>query len=228
MMEMTKFDELAEAVLRPGGLILTRWLAEASEFRQGMQVVDLGCGTGITVEYLRDHYALQASGVDLSKERLELGQKRLPELPLFLASAESLPFADGSLDGVMAECSLSVMENIEKVLAEANRVLVMGGRLAISDLYSREDPGAGAMTFVNWNSLLTRHGFNVLCWKDQVKYLKNFVAGFIMKHGSAEELWQCLRQRRQGAFKEREASHHISYFSLVAVKEAHRILARKG
>ena len=53
-------------IFRPGGLDLTRRLAECCAFSCQSKIVDIGCGTGVTVEYLRSRYNVNAVGVDLS------------------------------------------------------------------------------------------------------------------------------------------------------------------
>jgi len=151
--------------LRPGGLILTKRIVDYCTFVQGAKVVDVGCGAGFTVEYLRDLCSLDAVGVDLSETLLKQGKERVPDLPLLRAAGEKLPFADGSVAGVLAECSLSVVEDIGMVLAECSRILAPGGKLAITDLYIRDAgsilltgsrPGGGCvcgvMTYDEWEN----------------------------------------------------------------------------
>jgi len=48
-----------------------------------------------------------------------------------------LPFANGSMDGVLMECSFSGMERPDAVLTECRRVLKPEGRLIISDMIAR-------------------------------------------------------------------------------------------
>jgi len=222
-----------DGVLRPGGLSLTKRLIDACAFRQKAKVADVGCGTGITVQYLRDEYGISATGVDISATRLQQGRARTAGLRLIRAAAEALPFANDSLDGVLMECSLSVMQNADQVLAEVGRILLPGGKLGITDLYfrsvvdsdflpgcaSRINNKAGIMTRAELAELLAARGFNIITWEERTDSLKEFVARFIMEHGSAEELWQCLALRQ----KEQQLSPQalkkgLGYFLLVAEK----------
>jgi len=50
--------------LRPGGLELTRRSLALCDLPAGARVVDIGCGTGVTVHYLRRHCRLRAFGLD--------------------------------------------------------------------------------------------------------------------------------------------------------------------
>jgi len=93
--------------------------------------------------------------------------------------AEAFPFADGSFDAALCECSLSTFSHKERALAELHRVLCPGGRLAISDVISDHDrlPDslAEAMAQVacigsalpehGYENLLTDAGFDVLAWE---------------------------------------------------------------
>lgn len=219
---------LPEGVLRPGGLKLTEQLIGTCAFLTGGKVVDVGCGTGITVEYLRDKYGFWGAGVDISATRIQQGKARTAGLRLIQAAGETLPFAGNSVDGVLAECSLSVMQDTGRVLSEIWRILKPGGKLGVTDLYFRQTsggvpPGAttktGIMNHDELMEILEEKGFKRIVWDDRSACLNEFVARFIMEHGSAEMLWQCLALRQ----KDRELSQQtlkrgLGYFLLVAEK----------
>jgi ubiquinone/menaquinone biosynthesis C-methylase UbiE len=191
------FANMAEGA-RPGGLQLTRRLVDYCNFDHRSIVVDMGCGTGTTVEYLRDVRGVHALGVDLSTLLLQQGKERKADLRLIQSPGADMPFADHSIDGVFAECSLSVMPDVSKVLTEINRILVSGGKLAITDLYIREGDSdiPSIMTHSDLFQILQKHDFNILVFEDQTAFLKEFVASFIMEHGSIEELWQCTGKKK--------------------------------
>jgi len=223
-----------EGVLRPGGLRLTRQIVDACAFARGMKVIDLGCGTGITVEYLVNTLGLCAAGVDISEERLQQGRARNAGLRLIQAAGEALPFADSSVDGILAECSLSVMQDLPQVLAEIARVLLPGGKLAVTDMYVRLDSvlqtsctnkgqTVGIRNYSELMKLFKGQGFKILHWEDQTAFLKEFVAMYIMEHGSAEALWQCMLNRQQDKQLSRQSlKSDLGYFALIAEKCADR------
>ena len=87
---------------------------------------------------------MRAFGIDLSSLLLARGHEKNSGLLLARASGADLPLADASVDAVLAECSLSVMENVEKVLCECSRVLKQEGFLLVQDVYARSlNGGAG-------------------------------------------------------------------------------------
>jgi arsenite methyltransferase len=119
---------------RPGGFTITEHGLEVCTFPPGARVLDIGCGTGDTVRYLRERRGLEALGVDVDPA-VVAGRPHLA-----CASGEALPFADGSFDGVLLECSLSVTDDPDRVLAECRRVLAPEGWLLLSDVYARGEP----------------------------------------------------------------------------------------
>jgi len=114
--------------------------------------LDLGCGTG-TLTFLileamaaargsegrRDHEA-SIIGVDISRESLELAQvewirrrrANSSSLNFVQATVESLPFASGSFDMVIIVNATQLLDDREKVIGEAHRLLRCGGVFAFS------------------------------------------------------------------------------------------------
>ena len=90
------------------------------------RVLDVGCGTGRFTEQLR---ARRAIGVDKSRRMLEAARRR--RLTCVLGDAHALPFRSGSFDAVVGTDHVFSYIEVEQALAEAYRVLVPGGLLAI-------------------------------------------------------------------------------------------------
>ncbi len=218
--EKSIFSKMPEGV-RPGGLMLTQRLVDYCNFTHGAVVLDIGCGTGITVEYLRNIRGLYALGIDLSLVLVQCGKERTADLQLIQSSAENMSFNDHSIDGVLAECSLSVIPNVNKVLSEINRILVPKGKLAITDLYIQDTSGyaeadhsSGIMTYSEISELMQQQGFHILVFEDQSPLLREFVARFIMENGSIEELWECT-----GMDKDDKRIKRIGYYLMIVEKD---------
>jgi SAM-dependent methyltransferase len=93
-----------------------------------LQILDVGCGTGLNMEYL-DRYG-DVTGVDLSPVSLSFCRERGRE-KVVLAPVENLPFEDDFFDLVTA---LDVMEHLDDDDAgfrEIYRVLKPGGRAVV-------------------------------------------------------------------------------------------------
>ena len=109
---------VTDGFIRPGGLALTERALSLCAFPPGSRLLDVGCGTGTTVEHLIERFGFFAAGVDPSLPMVAQGRARNGLLPLVRAAGESLPFPDAQWDGVLAECSLSLSRNPERFLRE--------------------------------------------------------------------------------------------------------------
>jgi arsenite methyltransferase len=183
----------------PGGLEITLRAIALSGLEHGARILDLGCGSGESIHLLQSR-GFDAIGVDEARRSFPGGAG---ETGLFVeACAEELPFADSSFDGVLAECSLSVMRNPQKALVECARVLRPDGQLMISDLYAR-NPGkieavrrlkgscvSAMLVREELDPMLQEAGFSAQCFEDHSRALREAAARFILDHESMEELWQ--------------------------------------
>jgi SAM-dependent methyltransferase len=99
---------------------------------QGARVADLGCGSGVFTDMLRQAgYA--ATGIDISPRLIAVGRARYPGLDLREGDAEHLPFADGSLDGVLLSGLVHHFPDPSRLAAEVRRILRPGGRFVAFD-----------------------------------------------------------------------------------------------
>lgn len=103
----------------------------------GKKVLDLACGQGIFSEKLRDQGAL-VTGVDLGKQLIKIAeenslsikQKGTHKVTYHVASADDLyMLKNGSFDIVVCILALQNIENLQKTITEASRVLTTNGKL---------------------------------------------------------------------------------------------------
>lgn len=118
-------------------------LASVAAPRAGELVLDVGCGTGSLAAMLADRApGARIAGVDADPEMLARARAKRPDVDWREGRAESLPFADGSVDLVVSSLFFHHLPPAGKraVAAEILRVLRPGGRLAIADWGSPGDP----------------------------------------------------------------------------------------
>lgn len=99
-------------------------------------VVDLGCGTGYLTKSLQEQFpSATVIGLDIAEGMLQFARNRHAGKYCWMgADAESLPFADASIDIIYSNFSLQWCERIPILFAELSRVLKVGGRLIFSSL----------------------------------------------------------------------------------------------
>ena len=96
------------------------------------RVLDVGCGSGIlTVELARRVGEENVAAVDPS-QMLEACRARLPGADVRTASAEDLPWPDGTFDAALAQLVLHFLDDPRVGLAEMGRVVRPGGVVAAS------------------------------------------------------------------------------------------------
>lgn len=119
-------------------------LLDAAALAPGQRVLDLASGPGLLA---RDAALRVAPGgtvlaTDIAEGMLAEGARRCgehPNTPCFAAAdAEQLCLAAASVERVLAGLALFVFPHPERALAEMHRVLVPGGRLALSVWGPRE------------------------------------------------------------------------------------------
>jgi ubiquinone/menaquinone biosynthesis C-methylase UbiE len=149
-----RFYDRMTARAEGGGLAEMRrqLLASASG-----RVLELGAGTGHNLE----HYTDAVTELVMTEPDPHMARRlreRLARAPgaagnptVVEASAESLPFDDGSFDTVVATLVLCTVPDPLRALSEARRVLVEGGRLLYLEHVRSSRPG-----FARWQDRLRR------------------------------------------------------------------------
>lgn len=198
--ESPLFREASGPTLRPGGLELTDRGIELCRFPGRMEILDVGCASGITVGHLRDTHGHVVRGVDISDALIAEGLERDPSLPLLHAPAEALPAPDESVDAIFCECVLSLLDDPMRALHEFHRTLRPGGKLVLSDLYLRRpsldsqslfpQASRGIASSRDIQGWLVTTGFDgFLLWEDHSSRLAELAGQIMLTHGSLE----CLK-----------------------------------
>ncbi len=128
------FDVAAEAYDRFMGrysLLLSPQLADLAGVRHGQRVLDVGCGPGaLTAELVMRLGAAAVAAVDPSEPFVDAARTRNPGVDVRRASAEQLPFPDGSFDAALAQLVVHFMADPVAGLTEMARVTRRDGVVA--------------------------------------------------------------------------------------------------
>jgi ubiquinone/menaquinone biosynthesis C-methylase UbiE len=147
------YDRIMAGTERAGlGAMRRELLSQASG-----RVLELGAGTGHNLEHYTDavtelvmtepdpHMASRL------RERAAHEASAIAAVRVVEATAEELPFDDGSFDTVVATLVFCTVEDPMRALAEARRVLVEGGRLLYLEHVRSRRPG-----LARWQDWLER------------------------------------------------------------------------
>lgn len=117
---------------------LARQMLDLVKPSVGDRVLDVACGTGIVARRLAETVGADGNvtGIDITPPMLAVARARSEQEGLDITwvegAAEALPFPDESFDLVVSQAALMFFADPQKALAEMHRVLVPGGRVAVS------------------------------------------------------------------------------------------------
>ena len=152
--------------------------------KPGERVLDLGSGAGFDAFLAARQVGPSGFviGVDMTPEmvdraRVNAAKTGLAFVDFRLGEIERLPVDDASVDVIMSNCVINLAPDKRAVFREAFRVLVPGGRLAISDVVAigdlpaaiANDPAAytgcvaGAARVPELEEMIADAGFQDVC-----------------------------------------------------------------
>ncbi len=146
MKESNLFNRLYDPLIElPENLGLRRLRREALRGLRG-RVLELGIGTGRNLP-LYPPAVERVSGIDPDEIMLSQAERRARKVPfpveLILASAEELPFEDGSFDAVVSTLVFCTVPDPPKALGEVRRVLKSGGEFRLLEHVRMEQKPIG-------------------------------------------------------------------------------------
>ena len=140
--------ELAESHNRP----LFEAVLDAAAVGPGTAVLDVGCGSGLTLVLAAERGAVP-SGVDISPGLLAIARDRLPRADLREADMESLPFGDAAFDAVTGVNAFQFAGDPRRALREAARVTRPGGRV-VASLFAAPERSQGTLAHEAMTALI--------------------------------------------------------------------------
>jgi 27-O-demethylrifamycin SV methyltransferase len=128
-------EELASATRH-----LTEAMIEGAQLAPGLELLDVGCGTGAPACDLASEYGVRVTGITTSGAGVEEARARaaaagLSELTSFeQRDGMDNGFEDGSFDRVWVLESSHLMRDRDRLVSECARVLRGGGRMVLCDI----------------------------------------------------------------------------------------------
>jgi ubiquinone/menaquinone biosynthesis C-methylase UbiE len=110
---------------------LASQFAETAGVSPGQSVVEVGCGPGALTTVLAEIVGTEnVAGVDPSEPFVAGARARVPGADLRVASAEELPFEDGTFDAALSQLVFPFLDDPARAVAEMRRVTRATGRVA--------------------------------------------------------------------------------------------------
>ena len=221
------------ALLRAENRLRSPWIAKeiAAHFPEKVSVLDIGCGAGILANALAKEGHCVA-GIDLSENSLLLAKKNdvTQKVDYRRANAYSLPFLENSFEAV---CAMDVLEHVEepqKLIAEAARVLKPNGIFFFHTFNRNPLSYFLVIKGVEWcvrNTPPNMHVYSLFIKPSELKrycYLHNLhikkLLGFRPKFCSISFLQMLLTRKVSESFEFKFSSNLATGYCGIAEKEA--------
>lgn len=163
-MNITYTDMIAKFNIgsaHPGGLAVTKKIFETLKTYPHDHILDVGCGTGKTMDYLAKETNSQIIGIDRNPEMIKKAKERLngqTNASVIPADIKHLPIKNSSIDCVLSE-SVTSFTHIPTSLQQYNRVLHDKGLLILLEMTAKEslteEEKAEMQSFYEVNTILT-------------------------------------------------------------------------
>ncbi len=140
--------DLAEAHNQP----LFEAVLDAARAGPGTRLLDVGCGSGLTLVLAKERGAIPA-GLDVSPGLLQIARERLPEADLREGDMEFLPFDDDTFDAVIGVNAFQFAGDPRRALREAARLTRPGGRV-VASLFATPERSQGTVVHEAMNALI--------------------------------------------------------------------------
>jgi SAM-dependent methyltransferase len=121
----------------PGGEPLYRQIAVLTGMGEGMEVLDVGCGTAVTLEYFVREYGVHGSGIEADGSLVAVALERMRErdmggrVQVQEAPADRLPYRDEVFDVTVGEIGMTASATPEDAVRELVRVTRPGGTVVL-------------------------------------------------------------------------------------------------
>lgn len=152
--------------------------------KKKLTILDYGCGTGTFIgELLMINPNLEIFGIDISDYAINVARKKFKNAQFFVQTEEKkLPFANDSVDLILAMDVIEHVFDVKTLLHEFYRILSPGGKIFISTPYhgtiknlvisligfdTAFNPTYAHIRFFtkkSLTSLLEKNGFNILAY----------------------------------------------------------------
>ncbi|MCK9152104.1 class I SAM-dependent methyltransferase [Methanobacterium alcaliphilum] len=159
---------------------------------KNMNILDVGCGYGRTLNELHHQGFINLTGMDFSQGMIDRGLKNYPDLNIFKNDEDTLPFPENEFDAVILIAVLTCTPDSHKqdqIVEEISRVLKDGGILYIND-YSINTDKRNISRYQKFEDKYGTYGIFEL------------PEGAILRHHTSEHVFRITKNFKQIVFEE--------------------------
>ena len=175
-----------------------RWRRKTvQQMMPAQHVLDVAIGTAdLTIEMLRRGKAQRVTGLDLSKQMMEVGRRKVERLRVtgkvefVYGNAQHMPFDNASFDAVTCAYGCRNFQNLDEGLQEMYRVLKPGGQVIILEFSYPSNALVRALYDIYFTHVLPLVGRIVSRDKTAYTYLNKSVKSFCWGEAFAQHMRQ--------------------------------------
>ena len=127
--EMIKSDEIIGEIL------------DHAQVGEGMEILDVACGTGVMFDYYLDRRAASVTGIDIAPEMARIAAEKYcnqPKITVICGDVEEYPF-ERTFDRIVVYNAFPHFADPERLIRRLVDLLKDGGRLTVAHGASREE-----------------------------------------------------------------------------------------
>jgi SAM-dependent methyltransferase len=146
---------------------MTERLCRAGRVKDGLSILDVGCGFGGTIAHLNEHLSgCELVGLNIDDRQLARARRSVAPLSgntvrFIQGDACALPFEDNTFDAVLAVECIFHFPSRRQFFSEAHRILRGKGTLAVSDFVIDADKIDDMTAWTEANSSLATNFYGV-------------------------------------------------------------------
>ncbi len=148
-------------------------------------ILDVATGTAdVAIEACKTLKPVKIIGIDISENMLKIGQQKVSNLALEQAielhtgDAETITYSANMFDAVIVSFGVRNFQNLEKGLAEMNRVLKPGGKLVVLEFTKPKEKGFKSLYYLYINIVAPLFGKLFAKNKSAYTYLSKSIKAF--------------------------------------------------
>jgi len=90
-------------------------------------ILDVGCGSGLDLEFFKDIGFNKIAGIDITGSLVDIARENNSSAEIVHGSFQELEWQDNTFDVVWSKYALQVEKDVEKSISEISRVIKSGG-----------------------------------------------------------------------------------------------------